>query len=1024
MDKFITPATDSKKAQSNSEQPSAFHAELNADVFLAKADAPPAPPTQNQDQPAPKKDLLPGNPVKPGLKPFAPLQQKPGDLLPRRSSPVLPKPAAQETPAAPAKPAAPDKLPTPSRPAALEKPPFKPAAPAAQEKRPAPPAAEELPKLVKEKTVATPQVVTPTDTPFFNPNFRGMEDSDVRSIAGKPVKTETDYENARAAHVENINRVDNYLDGNGKKASKEAIPALLEALEQGKQVTLKDGKPAVSDVPLTPEQRIKYHKAIVGDVVSLYHQGRARLEFASFLETHGQHKDSEAVGLQARTASDELPIALIQREAAQLQKDMSVITSPADRAALQRASLTLSSNGKNPESVDTLPIQTRKFLTVLYLGTEIKGNEAEFGKSSAFKPNQAFAMADEARTLTKNILKFDPLDPKEARQDTQIASLFGGITDVFSNPEKYNLYDVVDKNSIAAIEKQLKAGSGTGFSSTLVDMGVIALTAGTLAISRSPQVQAGLEKMLKVIPGAEKAAPTIAKVGGLGVAAAAAPAFRNYAYSALTGHQESWLDTTVHVAGSLAAAELGGRLLGKGSMLTGKPGSASAALEQLDNVGSAKWLSAHGYDTTGKLSGFLMESGYQTEAKLFWNIPPGTPLTSEVGLQVIEAAGLTKSRMASVAGALSADLRAGSGVDSSKLAAALASNESGKMVTIRDLTNMMTKDETLVDSFLINVSKSKPHMTPGQALKEAGHAEFSADYDAFFKQYGVKTVEEAQALSLRFKQGMSSIFPRVAELGAPDTTKLVDAATMSNRVFDGVGLQRLVFTLPAEHRGDLLFNRLAEEMSTNVAAGGRTKIQEALKDVGRINYSGPTFKGIASPESLAKTRIAGGLIASGVTVGTYNSTAKMWDIKQTENTATGNKYTFAEAMQEAHLPTVFDSKEPALKRYAASFLTGTPGQTLLGAALLRPGAIHQESPYPGAFQAFDYTPFSPRAWNNLNATRTFAIPGISGAAAIGGSTWPSIFGGNNRGGAQKDQLKQLLKNANSPIENDMMFLPK
>lgn len=1026
MDKFITPATDSKIAQSNSEQSSSFHAELNADVFLAKADAPPAPQTENQDLPAPKKDLLPSSPVKPGLKPFAPLQQKPGDPLPRRSSSVLPRPSSSETPIAPTKPTSekfsPPKAPvenkhTPPPSATLEKPPIAP-----EVKRP-PAASEKLPPA-KDTSLSAPHVVTPTDTPFFNPNFRGMEDSEVRSMAGKKVLTETDYESARAAHVENINRADNYLDADAKKASKVAMPALLEALEQGKQVTLKDGKPVITDIPLTPEQRIKYHKAIVGDVVSLYHQSRARLEFASFLEAHGQHKDSENVGLQAKAASDELPIALVQREAAQLQKDLSLIASPSERAEMQRASQILSSNGKDPGSVDTLPIQTRKFLTVLYLGTEIKGNEAEFGKSSAFKPNQAFAMADQARSLTKEILKFDPLDPKEARQDTQIASLFGGITDVFSNPEKYNLYDVVDRNSIRSIEQQLKSGTKSGFDSTLVDMGVIALTAGTLSISRSPKVQAGLEQMLKIVPGAEKAAPTIAKMGGLGVAAVAAPAFRNYAYGKLTGTQESWLDTGIHVAGSLAAAELGGRFLGKGSMLTGKPGSGSAALEHLDNAGSAKWLSAHGYDTTGKLSGLLMESGYQTEAKMFWHTSPNTLLTSETGLQLIEAAGLTKARMASVAGAIAKDMSAGSGVDSSKLAEALANRDGAKLLTIDDLTQMMARDERTVDSFLINVSKSKPQASPGQALKDAGHAEYSADYDAFFKQYGVTTVEQALALSLKFKEGLSSIFPRVAELGAPTSTKLVDAAAMSNRVFDGPGLQRLMFTLPNESRGNVLVNRLAEEMSTNIAVGKQTKIQEALKDVTRVKYEGPSFKGVASPQDLAKSRIAGSLIASGITVGTYNSTAKMWDLKQTENPATGAKYTFAEAMQEAHLPTVFDARTPALQRYAGSLAAGTPGQTLLGAVFLRPGAIHQTSPYPGAWKVFDATPLSPRAWNNLNSTGMFAIPGMSSAAGLGASTWPSMFGGNNRGGEQKEKLKLQLKKADSPIENDMMFFPK
>jgi len=84
----------------------------------------------------------------------------------------------------------------------------------------------------------------------------------------------------------------------------------------------------------------------------------------------------------------------------------------------------------------------------------------------------------------------------------------------------------------------------------------------------------------------------------------------------LTGVNESWTDSAVHVAGSLAAAEVGGRLSGRGSFLTGSTaGPRQFAL--MDTKASAEFYAREGYGTTGKLMDLLKSQGYLNESESF-----------------------------------------------------------------------------------------------------------------------------------------------------------------------------------------------------------------------------------------------------------------------------------------------------------------------------------------------------------------------------------------------------------------------
>jgi len=779
-----------------------------------------------------------------------------------------------------------------------------------------------------------------------------------------------------------------------------------------------------TDIPLSLDDRLRLHQAVCSDLNLIAQRAGSKLVFSSFLYAHGQFKDAETYGKWAKECADEIPIELLKQESEQLKADMALFADPEKRKEFLNVAMFLHSDGKQP-SANMLPLQTRKMMTMLYMGTELKRDgqdiAAEFGKTTGFKPDLAFEMAKETRQKTIEILGFDPLDAKQARQDPEVASLFGGICEIVSNPEKYNLYKLVDDHKLEKMQKELK--KYTGIDSMLTDIGVVVLTAGVLAVSRSPKVQAGIESMLgHTLPGVEVNVARLTKIGGLTVAASCAPLARHYGYKAMSGLAESWSDTAVHVVGSLAAAELGGRVLGSGSMLTGSAGRGVTTLRSFDKVGSAEWLTVQGYNTTGKLADLLRTNGFISESKIFANVPRGTALSSEAGLKAIEQANLTNSRLATVAKSVAEDLRSASGIDSSKLADSLGKSSGGKIATVDDIVKIVDQEKLLLEQYLKNANNARKSTSIADSLAQHGYTPERARIEKALEGMGVKNVGEAEKLLKQLEKGVADQFPKIAEMQksglVSGSTKLIDLAAMSNRPFDGPGLERLLSRVPGNNRGALLTDKIIDEVASGISKG-RTKIQEAvLSNSTAVNLpSVPSHFGVPTPHAVARNNWTTALTAGGAITGTYNSIVKTWDLAHANNPATGQPYSFGEAFREAHFPTILDPNAPAVLRHATSFILGTAGQALAGALMLRPGAIHKGTEN-GGFRSsmWDALPITQRGLNNWNAT-VFAKPGMNGAGALTASLYKPMMEDSARHGQQNARYKNLLRNSQTPIEN-------
>ncbi len=852
-----------------------------------------------------------------------------------------------------------------------------------------------------------------------HPELANASEDELERIAKMPLQMAVVYDWAIDAQIEIIRRSESMLNAEEIKDAKKYIPIILKSLKEGKMIEQgPDNQPFIGDKPLDNDLRMRLHQAVIGDLVVMTNQANSKMRTAGFLFQNKQYKDAQDYALWAKESADKLPIDLLREEAKQLKADIALYDDPQVRAEFLRVSDMLATDGKN-QAADTLPIQTRKMLTVLYMGTEFKNDgrqvTAEFGKTTGFKPERAFEMAKETREKTKEILGFDPLDEKQARQDPEVASLFGGICEMINNPEKYNMYKLVDEYTVERMKKELKPFTGTD--SMLADIGVVGFTTGVLALSRSPKVQAALEGMVgRVLPGAEKSVAPLTRAAGIGTAAIGAPLVRHYGYNAISGLDEKWSDTAVHVVGSLAAAELGGRVLGQGSMLTGRPGRGVTALQQFDKVGSAEWLSLQGYNTTGKMADLLKSSGYTTEATIFANVPRTTKLTSEAGLKLIEQANLTNSRLATVAKSVAQDVRAASGFDSVKVAESLGKSTNGKIATVDDIAKLIEQDKKVLEEFLSNAGSSKNSALVSDALSKQGWTADSHRLAEAVEKLGVKNVGEAEQLLAQLKKGMSEQFPRVAELQAAGVangaTKLTDLAASGNRVLDGPGLDRLLSHVPTSERAGLFTDKIIDEVMSGI--GKRTKIQEAVLAQSNVHSlpGVPSYFGVPAPAAVARSNWNTSLLAGGTIAGTYNSIVKTWDYMQQDNPQTGQPYTLSEAVREAHFPTILDPNAPAALRYATSFLVGTPGQTVAAAFMLRPGAIHQGDSTP----LMRNLPFSKTGWNNLNAN-LFSKPGMSGAGALGGTLWKPILEDSARNGRNNIKYKELLKNSQTPVEN-------
>lgn len=396
------------------------------------------------------------------------------------------------------------------------------------------------------------------------------------------VNSESSFQTAKQAHLEIIRRFDEmYAPEYDEKQSRKLTKVFLQALKEGKSLEAgPDGCIVSKSAPLSPEDRLQIHSALSKSLLITAQKAASKLDCANFMRANNQFKDAETFALKAKMNADELPIDSLKELSKQLTMDIALYDDPRKRSNMLRIASQLS--GDRNESAEMLPIQIRKFLVTHYLGTEIKrdGNSlsVKFGKTTGFDFDRAFQMVKETEAKNVEILGFDSTDGKQARQDPEMDALRAGFNEILGNPQKYNL---ADSPKVEQIQKELK---NTTLESMVTDAGVVALTATILAASRTRRMQGGIENVLgRLSPGAEVHAVRISKIAGFSGAALSAPLARHYGYKALSGVEESWSDTALHVAGSLATAELGTRIAGNRSMFTGP----SAAVQRnLDTIGS------------------------------------------------------------------------------------------------------------------------------------------------------------------------------------------------------------------------------------------------------------------------------------------------------------------------------------------------------------------------------------------------------------------------------------------------------
>ncbi len=932
---------------------------------------------------------------------------------PEGSEEPIPAPREVKKEALPPAGAAPGEEPRPALPAAAEpgrepRPALPPAAEPRREPRPAPPPAVELearpapPEVIREQPAQAEAVV-----PGLNPKFKDLTLEQVQERAEASVS----LVEGKELYEELIKRYDMVLDKDATREFFQSAPIIALALKQGKEIVPdKEGKPVLGDANLTAEQKYDYHRALLGDMQVLTSQVGVRQNYATFLRQHGQFKDAVDWTKQARDKADALPIQLMKGESEQLSADMANEPNAAKRQSMQSAVLFL--QGENADSgAIKMPINTRKVLAQLYLGTEIEVQDGiprvRFGQNSGFKPDLAYDVAKEVAAKTQEILGFDPLDPANQARFSDVGSLFGAVKEVFADPDKYNIFNVVEAHKAENIKRELRESSKT--ESIVLDIGVVAFVSLTLALSRNPKVAAAAERLLG------RAGPTLAKAGGYAVAAVGAPTLRHYGYEMLTGTPESWADTGVHVVGSLAAAEVGSRLLGRGSLIFQTAGEGPALFRQFNKETAASWYAEHGFDTTGKMAELMARNGFAREARILGALEATTPITSQLGLGAVESANLIHARLGTVAKAIGADLKGLSGIDQAKLAQALGK---GGMGTIDDLAKFIEKDNKAMEE----IAKHSSEMSGGASVHEAVRGVDPTRQLALIEtaeRLGVTTVRQVRALA-RAPRSMEKLFPNLHELTrrgvVSGSDSLGTAASAGNRVFEGRGLEALIGSIPPFERGALLSASSIQKLASG--SRGLTQIEKAIADSGNTFHTFTNASeaglGAVSTQTLSRTRWLTAMLGSAGTVGTYNSTVKAWDMHNLSQKPDGSSYTFLEALKEANLPTVNSGIHPIVD-HAFSAMIGTPGQALVGAFLLRPGAIAREN--QGIFsRVFNSTPLSHQAWTNLNAN-LLSKPGMGGVAALGGVLSKSVVESTLDDSPKKAQYRKLLENMQAPIEN-------
>lgn len=776
----------------------------------------------------------------------------------------------------------------------------------------------------------TDAATPPAEAPKFqgDPRFAKMSDDDIGRKIAENSKDLEKVQETKDLYKELIARIDAGLNDKDFAESVPSMKLLTEALKQGKDIKDgPDGKPVLGDEPLSAERRLRFHVAVFGDMQMMNEQVRVRQEFATYLKASGQYKDAEAVGLEARDKAERLTtpikvdgkdvriVDLMKQEGAKILEDLPSIPTTTiqmnnGETTTPRAEMLKARNAIMGEDSDSgfikSPITTNKFLAQLYLGTEVvpqlndKGQiaglkEIKFGQGSAFKPGLAIDPAQRALQHTRDITGLDPLDKNTAKDNPGIASLFGVLADVMEKPENYKLYVgkkgetfvnekgekvylnggelvgkndagipiIIEKHSIANLQQQIRKDST--FDSVLIDAGVVIGVLGTMAATRNPKVAAFFEKSLgpygsyagKMLKVAEYSAPA------LGVVA------RNQAYQAMTGVKESWTDSIVHVGGSLAAAELGGRFSGRGSFLTGTT-KGPIQFARMDAKASAEFYAKEGYETTGKLMDLLKSQGYINEAKAFVNMPRGTKLVAEGVLDpnvaaALEKAQLTGARTGSVAEAIMKDAKSSSGIKHDAIAARISQADAGGVKTIGDLKKMVRADQQALQELAKKTNGLPDNANIREALADIATTPQGQQLLATAERFGVSKVGQAHKLAAETeKLGFKTIFPKLDELqnagvtveragktvpAITDATKLTDVVGMGTHVLEGPGLQRLLSLVPAAERTSMLTPAALKEVMAASPITGERSIIGRMKD----GYTA-TKDGVASAWNTVSTK--------------------------------------------------------------------------------------------------------------------------------------------------------------------------
>lgn len=683
-----------------------------------------------------------------------------------------------------------------------------------------------------------------------------------------------------------------------------------EALDKGREITTDaDGKLVLSDQPLSDTRRTELHVLMFREMSNISEQAQIRLEYAQYLKASHQFAKAEQMGIEARDRAEELTkerkngdktfriVDLMKQEAGKLLADLDSVSDPELRKGFQGARQIL--NGADADTgAIKLPINANKFLVQLYMGTEVVPQlnsdgqivglkEMKFGQGPAFKPDKAIDPAFRALQHTRHLIDLDPQNKQLAEEIDGITSVFGVLGTVVENPGQYNmsvakggeaftdadgkpitlkageLYGrnhgnipiVIESHTLETLKAQVKKGHA--MDSMLLDAGIALGMGVAVAATRNPKLAQFVERSMGAYgahAGKVLSVARYAAIPALGLAG------RNAGYKLMTGTSETWTDSAVHLGGSLLAAELGGRVSGRGSFLSAAKGPGPRQFAKMDAEASAKYVTREGYETSGQFHDLLKSQGYVAEAAAFNSIPRGTRLINEAGkLEPQIAAAFEKANISGArTGAIAEVIAKNPNLARAKhdvLAARIAKADAGGLQTVDDLVNMVQADQRMVRelSTVTNGLDDSVKLTDALAGKPNSEALL-----ATAERYGLKNVKQAQHFAAEVEKiGFDKVFPKLDALrnaGAIDgSTKLTDAVMMGTNVLEGPGLQRLLSLVPpSEHAGMLTARGLKEAMTADVVTGSRTAVQK-LRDgvVGTKNAGVTTWNAVFTKQGRA-----------------------------------------------------------------------------------------------------------------------------------------------------------------------------